>query len=99
MLAIVASYARFWGAVATVSVDVAASHIMGLTKALPVGDAAALDSLEGVLEQNGSSLTVGLGEEMYLLSCSNVEWRFLHMAHEIRDFFAHPLAWWFGSKQ
>ena len=77
MLAINTSFARFLRAVATVPVDVIASQIMGLTKTPPVGvaatSAAALDSLEGVLEQNGSSLTVVFGEEMYLLSCSNVE--------------------------
>ena len=77
ILAIVVSFARILVAVATVSVDVAASQIMGLTKMPPVGvaatSAAALDSLEGVLERNGSSLTVVFGEEMYLLSCSNVE--------------------------
>ena len=96
MLAIFALFARFLVAVATVSVDVAASQILGLTKTLPVGvaatSAAALDSLEGVLERKGRSSTVGFGEETYLLSCNNVEWRFLHMAHEMRAFFAHPLA-------
>ena len=96
ILAIVVSFARFLVAVATVSVDVAASQIMGLTKTPPVGvaatSAAALDSLEGVLERKGRSLTVDFGEETYLLSCNNVEWRFLHMAHEMRAFFAHPLA-------
>ena len=96
ILAIIVSFARFLFAVATVTVAVAASQIMGLTKTPPIGvaatSAAALDSLEGVLERNGSSLTVVFGEEMYLLSCSNVEWRFLHMAHDMRAFFAHPLA-------
>ena len=96
MLAIIALFARFLIAVATVSVDVAARQIMGLTKTPSIGvaatSAAALDSLEGVLERNGISLTVVFGEETYLLSCSNVECRFLHMAHEMRAFFAHPLA-------
>ena len=96
MLAIIASFARFLFAVATVTVAVAASQIMGLTKTPPVGvaatSAAALDSLEGVLERKGHSLTVGFGEETYLLSCNNVEWRFLHMAHKMIAFFAHPLA-------
>ena len=73
MLAIIASFARFLFAVATVTVDVAASQIMGLTKTPPVGVAAtsatALDSLEGVLERYGSSLTVVFGEEMY--GCSS----------------------------
>ena len=95
--AIIVSFARSLVAIATVFIDVAASQIRGLTKT-PSADgvaatlAAALDSLEGVLERNGSSLTVVFGEETYLLSCSNVEWRFLHMAHEMRAFFAHPLA-------
>ena len=95
--AIVVSFARSLVAIATVFIDVAASQIRGLTKTPSANGvaatlAAALDSLEGVLEQNGSSLTVVFGEETYLLSCSNVEWRFLHMAHEMRAFFAHPLA-------
>ena len=64
MLAIFASYARSLVTVATVFDDVAASQIMGLTKTPVNGvaatSAAALDSLEGVLERNGSSLTVGL---------------------------------------
>ena len=95
--AIIVSFARSLVTIATFFIDVAAGQIRGLTKT-PSADgvaatlAAALDSLEGVLERNGSSLTVLFGEETYLLSCSNVECRFLHMAHEMRAFFAHPLA-------
>ena len=57
ILAIFASFAGFLFAVATVPVDVVAIHIMGLTKTPSVGvaatSAAALDSLEGVLERKG----------------------------------------------